>query len=536
MHTIAYIFGAVNIFVLLLSFLRERAFAHYFGTSELLDIYVASFSIPDMLFMTATAFVSVYALLPMFEEKMREGQEEFQKFINTSFYFLVLFLLLGATALFFSIPFLADTFFESFTGDSRGTFILFSRVYLIQASFFAVSAFFTAILQLKRKFILYSILPILYNSGIILGVMVLYPLFGAVGLALGVVLGALLHVGIQIPILIHNKVLPYLAPTKRAIKECWRVIRMSVPRASALLSQGIAEVFIFSAVVSISKGALSAYYFAQSLRTLPLIVVGTAYSIATFPILVTHFAENNIQAFRDVIENALKRLLFFILPIIAFVFILREPLVTMILKTGAFSVEATVVTSAIVAVLMPHALTTSFLVICARALYARGRSTIPFLIFFILSAAKIALSHITVQFLQENKNFLTMIQSISGLKSAEHNTLFATILIIVLLEVVAVIMIVAVLMRDMQQSFTSLSKVFLQNIIAVNALMISIAFTKRIFFTAIEFSSLKGVFAIGCMSVVGAVVWYAVLRLLKNKESDILKKKAVKVLSRVWKT
>ena len=103
-HTIAYLLGGVSVFGYLVSFLRDRAFAHYFGPSELLDIYVASFQIPDVLFITATAFISVYALLPMFEEKKRQGEEMLREFVNTSFYFLVLFLLLGSTVLFFAIP------------------------------------------------------------------------------------------------------------------------------------------------------------------------------------------------------------------------------------------------------------------------------------------------------------------------------------------------------------------------------------------------------------------------------------------------
>ena len=535
-HTIAYILGGVSIFGYVISFLRDRAFAHYFGAGELLDIYTASFRIPDMLFITATAFVSVYALLPMFEEKMRQSSVKFQEFINTSFYFLIFFLILGSTILFFAIPFLADTFFAGFTGKARETFILFSRVYLIQASFFSVSAFFAAILQLKRKFVLYSILPILYNAGIILGTIVLYPMFGSIGLAIGVVLGALLNAGIQIPILLHNNVLPRLAPTKHTIREFWRVIKTSIPRASALLSHGIAEGFVFGTVVSISQGALSVYYFAQSLKVVPLVVIGTAYSVASFPVLVTYFTEKNTDGFKRVINNALRRLLFFILPIIAFIFVLREPLVSLLFETGFFTAETTIVTSAIVAALMPHALTTSVLIICARAFYARGRSLVPFIIFFVLSAAKIALSYMVVHSLHHNEYFMRLMQGISSLETAEHTTLFATVLLVMLLEVVAAGVILKMLMQEIQQSLAALGKAFLQNMISALIMVVSIAVTREIFFAETVFNSLGGVIAIACMSAVGGVLWFVSLRLFKNKESDIVRKKVVRILSRIWKT
>lgn len=536
-YTIAYILGGVSIFGYLVSFLRDRAFAHYFGAGELLDIYVASFRIPDVLFQMAIAFISVYALLPMFEEKMQRGEGELREFINTSFYFLVFFLLLGSTILFFAIPLLGETLFSrSFSGESLNTFILFSRIYLIQASFFAISAFFTAILQLKRKFLLYSILPILYNVGIIFGVIVLYPLFGALGLALGVILGVALNVVIQMPILIQNNVLPHLAPTYRAMRECWRVIKLSVPRASALLSQSIAEVFIFSVVISISKGALSIYYFAEGLKAVPLGVIGTAYSVATFPILVTHYMKNNMDAFRAVTENALRRLLFFILPIIAFVFILREPLISLLLETGLFTKEITAVTGTIVAAAIPYALTTSILIICARAMYARGRSIMPFIIFAVLSVAKVTLVYTVVWFIKGNENVLLVIQSISGLQSGEYNILFAAILVMVSLEIIAAITILTVLMRDIQQKATSLLRAFLQNVTAVIVLMVTIALLKEFFFSDVRFNAIEGIFAIGGMSMAGAALWYTTLRLLKNKESELLKEEIKRILRKIWKT
>ena len=160
-HTIAYLLGTVSILGYAVSFLRDRVFAHQFGAGEVLDVYIASFRIPDILFITATACISIYALLPIFEEKKRLGEQELREFINTTFYFLLLFLAVGTVALFFAIPVIAEHFFQGFSGESRETFILFSRMFLIQASLFAVSSFFTALLQMKRKFLLYSLLPIL---------------------------------------------------------------------------------------------------------------------------------------------------------------------------------------------------------------------------------------------------------------------------------------------------------------------------------------------------------------------------------------
>ena len=534
-HTVAFILGGVSVFGYILSFLRDRAFAHYFGAGELLDIYVASFRVPDVLFIAATAFISVYALLPMFEEKLREGNTHLKEFINTSFYFLVLFLVLGSTVLFFAIPFLGEWLFGNFSPEGFKTFVLFSRMYLIQASLFAISSFFTAILQLKRKFFLYSILALLYNAGIIVGVTVLYPVFGAVGLAFGVLLGVILNVGIQIPVLLHNNILPHLAPTRHTVRECWRAVKLSVPRASALLSHTITHILVVSVVVKISEGALSIYYFAESLKAVPTVLIGTAYSVAAFPILVTHFTEGNMEAFRSVVENALRRLFFFILPIIAFVFILREPLISLLFETGSFTAETTTITAAIVGVFIVGALTISILVICARALYACGRSLAVFLIFLVLSVVEIALIYTVIPFIQNNPETAAMIQNITGLESAAYGTLFVATLIIVIPEIFAAITMLTVLLRRIQQDIKPLLRAFAQNIIAVAALAIATTIPNTLLFSNVQFNSISGILAIGSMSIVGVAAWFITLRLLKNPESKMLQERVMQGINRLWK-
>ena len=364
------------------------------------------------------------------KKKMKQGGGTLKEFINTSFYFLVLFLVLGSTILFFAIPSLGEWLFsDKFSPEGFDTFVLFSRMYLIQASLFAISSFFTAILQLKRKFFLYSLLSLLYNVGIITGVIILYPLFGPVGLAFGVLLGVLITVGIQMPTLLQNNLLPHLAPTMHTIRECWKAVKMSVPRASAMLSHNITHLLVFSVVAGISEGALSIYYFAESLKAVPIVLIGTAYSVASFPLLVTHFTESNMDAFRSVIENALRRLFFFILPIIAFVFILREPLISLLFETGSFTAETTAITAVIVGVFIISALTMSVLVICARALYACGRSLSVLLIFLTLSATEIILIYTVIPFVQRSPDIAATIQQVTGLESTAYGTLFIATLI-----------------------------------------------------------------------------------------------------------
>ena len=534
-HTIAYLLGTVSIFGYLISFLRDRAFAHYFGAGELLDVYVASFRIPDMLFITATAFISVYALLPMFEEKKREGDAVLREFINTTFCCLLLFLAVAGTVLFFLIPVLGERLFAEFSGGSSATFILFSRIFLIQASLFAVSSFFTALLQFKRKFLLYSLLPILYNFGIILGVVVLYPLHGPAGLAFGVLIGVFLHVFIQLPVIIHNGIIPRIAPTRRMLSECWRTVVLSVPRAAALLSVGVAQLIIFSIIISFSEGALSTYYFADNLRAVPLAVVGAAYSVAAFPILVRYAVEGNMDAFRGTVEKSLRRLFLFIFPLIAFVFALREPLISLFFETGQFTAENTFITATIVGVFVFSALTMSILTVCARALYAKRNSLIPFFVFFSLALSEVLCVHALVRYFQEHREIVSFVQEVTGLSSVQYGALFVTVSVIVLLETAAAAVILFALSRVIRQRLRPLAVSFLQHVIAAACLVLSVMALEGTFFPAMRYNSVEGVPAIAVMVVAGAAVWYTVLRLMRNKESDLLHEKLSRGIRYVWR-
>ena len=536
-HTIATVLAIVSIAGFGIAFVRDRVFAHYFGAGELLDIYIASFRIPDTLFIIATAFISVYALLPMFEEKQRKSEEDFREFINTSFYFLLLFLLLGATALFFAVPVFTDMFFGGFSDSARDLFILFNRVFIIQALLFSVSSFYSAILQLKRKFLLYALLPIFYNIGIITGAVALYPLYGPVGLMLGVLAGVIFNVCIQIPIIARNGFVPVPAPTRRMAAEMWRVVKLSVPRASAILSIVITNIIIFGSLVSLSDGAVSVYYFAENLRSIPLVIVGAAYAIAAFPILVRCRTTGRMEEFRSVTESSFRRLVFLIFPLIAYIFILRDLLISFFFETGLFTAETTFITGTILGIFIYGAFASSMLILSARVMYAYGKSMVPFLVFLILSAVKIAATFLVIDFLQVNRDPLIAILEFTGLHSGGFGVLFAVIAVIVALETLAALALFVLLVRIIRIRLRPVVVACAQHGMATAALVAALIAAESVFggivgdgtFTPDNFA------AIAAMTAVGAGAWYAALRLMRNAESDIIHEKIFRAVGIIRK-
>ena len=539
LHSIAFVLGSMSVVGYAISFIRDRAFAHYFGAGELLDVYVASFRIPDLLFISATAFISLYALLPLFEQTERDGKEALQSFINTVFYFLLLYLVIGGTVLFFAIPSLGERLFSSFSPEGFETFVLFARVFLLQAILFSVASFFTAILQYKRRFFLYSLLPILYNVGILAGVLFLYPAVGPVGLAVGVVLGVTLNVAVQIPIITRHNLLTAIAPSRRMFATCRRAVAMSIPRAASFLSIGFSHVLIFSAIVSLSEGSLSVYYFAENLRGIPLVVVGLAYSVAAFPMLVNHFVQNDMRAFNRVVSRSIRHLFFYILPIIAFVFALREELIRFFFETGNFTPEMTFITGTVVGAFVFGALAMSVISLCARALHACDRAWLSCAILFLHSVFVVGAVFMVTRYFY-GSDLMTVVQEVTGLVGAGYGTLFAVAVVIVAVELLTAFVILTVLLRVTRQRSKPIVVSFIQNAFAAAVLAVCLYLLQAAVFSDLSYLSHetlfspRGAVSIAALAAVGVPVWYWTLRLLRNKEVVLFREKVSARVRSVW--
>src|SRR5205814_10087208 len=91
-----------------------------------------------------------------------------------------------------------------FSGENLEKTIKLTKLFLLSPMIFALSSVFTSILNAQKRFIIAGLAPVLYNLGIIFGAVVLYDHYGLMGLGWGVILGALMHMLIQLPSAIKN--------------------------------------------------------------------------------------------------------------------------------------------------------------------------------------------------------------------------------------------------------------------------------------------------------------------------------------------
>src|SRR3989344_3022937 len=200
LHEAAYLLGAFAIGSQVLALFRDRLFAYTFGANRLLDLYYAAFRIPDFIFVSIASMVSVSVLVPFFIDKLKEGDGSGKHFIDNSFSVFFVSIILVSLVAFIFIPFLIPYVFPGFDSEPLKTHLVtLSRIMLLSPIFLGLSNFLASITQIYNRFFIYALSPLLYNLGIIIGILVFYPLWGVSGLAWGVALGAALHFLVQVP-------------------------------------------------------------------------------------------------------------------------------------------------------------------------------------------------------------------------------------------------------------------------------------------------------------------------------------------------
>src|SRR3989344_625461 len=226
-----YVLAVFALLSSLLALFRDRLLAGAFGAGTDLYLYYAAFRIPDFLFVALGALVSDYVIIP---ELARRDAERQKDYIDTVFLgFSILAVCAGTIAAVIAPRLLAYLFPQFVDAGYLSTLTTLTRIMLLQPILLGLSNIFAAITQTKNRYILYASSPLFYNFGIIFGIAVLYPIWGLSGLAWGVVLGAALHAGIQIPSILRDgffRRLPRFKETRAFLDRK----SISIPRALAL--------------------------------------------------------------------------------------------------------------------------------------------------------------------------------------------------------------------------------------------------------------------------------------------------------------
>ena len=391
LHEAAYLLAFFALLSQILALVRDKLLAYTFGASTTLDIYYAAFRIPDLIFVSIASVVSASVLVPFFIEKSHSSSSDSQRFIDNVFSAFFLTIIIVSAIVYYFTPNLIAILLPGFVGDSSfSELVSATRILLLSPFFLGISNFLSSITQMHKRFLVYAMSPLVYNLGIIVGIVCLYPFFGLTGLIMGVVIGSFLHMAIQVPLIMHKGVFPRIrfGIEWKSIK---KVVLVSLPRTLTLSSNQLASFFLIALASLMSGGSISIFNLAMNLQSVPLTIIGVSYSSAIFPTLSRFFVSGARREFLEKMVESARHIIFWSIPITALFIVLRAQIVRTIYGAGQFDWADTRLTAAALALFIVSVTGQSLILLFVRAYYAEGRTMKP-LIINIVSSIVIALS------------------------------------------------------------------------------------------------------------------------------------------------
>ena len=403
-HTITAAAALVASFSLLsrlLGIFRDRILAGQFGAGEVLDAYYAAFRIPDLIFNLLVLGALSAGFIPVFTGFIKDfslnGKKNFLHnkegwIVANNVLNLILIALIAVSVLgiIFARP-LTSLIAPGFSASLQDTTVQLTRIMFLSPIFLGVSSILGGVLQSFKKFFAYSLAPIMYNLGIIFGALYLVPKIGLAGLAWGVVLGAFLHMMIQLPATI-NSGFRYCLLINLKHPGVRKILKMMVPRTMALAVSQINLLVITIIASSLVAGSLTVFNLANNLQSFPIGIFGISFAIAAFPTFSRLSRNKDKEKLKESFSKTFRTILFFVIPATVLLITLRAQIIRIILGTGAFNWQDTILTMDTLGMFALSLFAQASIPLLVRVFYARHNSATPFWLGLVSMAVNVMLS------------------------------------------------------------------------------------------------------------------------------------------------
>ncbi len=392
----AFIIMATVILSQLLGLFRTRLLFSIFGPSNTLGIYTYASILPDTIFQLTIAAALASAFIPVFSEYLSKGQErEAHKMASTLLAAgLAVFIIISFALIIFAPGILA--IFNGGGNFSRPDMDLMAnlmRIILIGQLIYIIGTFFSAMLQSYNHFFIPGIAAAFYNVGIITGILLFHQYFGIYAVPLGVILGAVIFVSLQIPF--ARSVGFSFVPSYSFLKSQGlnKIFMLMWPRTIQVGVQQIGTIILASIIAfMVQPGRVNLLFdSAKTLMFAPVSLIGLSIAQAVFPVLSRE--KNNLADFKTTFITSFNQMLYLILPISAIILVLRIPIVRLAFGADKFDWPATVLTGHVLAFLSLSIFAQALIVLFYRAFYALHDSVTPLVVSAISTAMLMVLGY-----------------------------------------------------------------------------------------------------------------------------------------------
>ncbi len=363
----------------LLGLVRQIVFSLYFGTGPEMDAYVAALRIPDMLFLVIAGGALGSAFIPVFTTRLTHEDHVGAWRLASAVINLLLVVIVPVSLLAMMLaPWIVRTVIAPALAPAiQQRTVVLMRVMLISTAIFGVSGVIMGILNAHQHFLLPALAPILYNVAIIGGAIWGGATdLGAMGPAIGMVVGACLHLGVQLPELFRRgaRYTLILGLRDQAVRT---VGRLMAPRVLGVAAVQLNMVITTGLASGLGQGAISALDYAWRLMLLPQGIFAQAVGTAVFPTFSAQAACGEFAALRPTLMSMMRTLVAIVLPATAGLIVLGQPLIGAIFQRGAFTAASTQEVSWALAFFALGLIGHSLIEILARAFYALQNTWTP---------------------------------------------------------------------------------------------------------------------------------------------------------------
>jgi len=514
----AVIISSASLLSRLLGVVRDHLLTGSFGaTREIagqiseLDAYYAAFKIPDFLYQLLILGTISAIFIPLFTAELDKNKKKAWKSAANILNVMIIVMTALSIFAFVFAPYIVKVFAFGFNEQTMDLTINLTRIMILSPIIFGMSAVMGSILNTHKRFLAYSMAPIVYNLGIIAGIIFLVPHFSIYGVAWGIVIGAILHFTIQGIAAVRIGFRP------RAILDFKDTMlismsKLAVPRIAALGANQINLLIDTAIASSLIAGSITILNLSQNLQFLPVGLIGISIAISSFPLLSGLAQKKETEKFERMMSENIRKILFLIIPATAAILLLRTEIVRLLFGSGEFNWTDTRLTANTFGIFSLSLFAQCLEPLFTRAFYAHKNTKTPLVITLIVVTVHIILSLLFSKFFGLGVLGLALSFSITSV-------LGLTLLVFGSKKKLK-------LKFNSQEIIISLIKI----IIATLIMAVAIQLAKNLFGT--PFGELdryfKVIYKFAFSSVVGLVAYIGMTHLLQSKEWKDIKNEWLK--------
>ncbi len=380
----ALIIGVANILSSVAGLIRERLLISYFfdtlESRQALEAFQVAFQIPDALFQLLVLGAVSASFIPIFTRlKKINAKTAFASATVIMNIVLLIFAVVSAVIFIFAEPLTALRTGPGFTAEQLVIAVQLTRVMLLAQFFFAISNFLSGILQSYQRFIVPALSPILYNFGIILGVALFYQSFGIYAAGIGVIIGALLHMAIQLPFafMLGFRFSLSFNINSPGVK---KLFSLMPPRFATYAINELQELSLGFFATTLGNLSFFVIRLALRLMTIPIRIFGVPIGQASLSFLSEESTDEDYDRFRSLLIQSLNYVAFLAFPASMLLLILRIPIVRLVFGASNLPWETTLATGRVVALISLSVVAQALVQLLIRGFHALNDTKTPLLV------------------------------------------------------------------------------------------------------------------------------------------------------------